>query len=414
MVMINRGTKEITLKIVYYGPGLCGKTTNLEHVYATANPDKKGKLLTVSTETDRTLFFDFLPVELGRIRGMKVRVQLYTVPGQVFYDATRRIVLRGSDGVVFVADAQKAMMDANVESVENLKTNLKLNNLDPETIPLVYQYNKQDLPDLSPVEELQGHLNWRDVPFFPSVATQGKGVNETLRKIIEQVIRRLQEQETAMRTSSKMRGPYELPEKEPPPKEAEETPRISAPPPPPPLPPEPPPPPPAPELPPAEEAPPKAEKAPEPAAPEIAVEVSEDVAEVVPVEEMAAVSPEDELEVIDLDAAPASARPKGEATSSLPTIEGDLPSGTLPTLTPVPEPPVPEAEATNARPGQAAGAAPAVPSQKVERLKAELEEARLSLLAITRTIAGLGEQTVRLSERLDALKKLIDQLSPGE
>ncbi len=199
MVMINRATKEITLKIVYYGPGLCGKTTNLEYIYTKANPGKRGKLLTVTTETDRTLFFDFLPVELGTIRGMKVRVQLYTVPGQVFYDATRRIVLRGSDGVVFVADSQSVMADANVESVQNLKTNLRHNGLDPETVPLVFQYNKQDLKDLAPVEDMEDRLNWRRVPYFLSVATVGQGVNETLRKIIEEVIRSLHEKDAALK-----------------------------------------------------------------------------------------------------------------------------------------------------------------------------------------------------------------------
>lgn len=207
MVMINRATKEITLKIVYYGPGLCGKTTNLEYIYGTANPEKKGKLLSVATETDRTLFFDFLPMELGTIRGMRVRVQLYTVPGQVFYDATRRIVLRGSDGVVFVADSQSAMMDANLESLENLKHNLRLNTLDPDGIPLVLQYNKQDLPNLAPVEEMDAHLNWRGVPSFTSVATAGQGVNETLRKIIEQVIRKLQESEESLKAAKRVRRP---------------------------------------------------------------------------------------------------------------------------------------------------------------------------------------------------------------
>jgi hypothetical protein len=192
MVMINRATKEMTFKVVYYGPGLCGKTTNLEYIYSSAHPDRKGKLLTVATETDRTLFFDFLPMELGTIRGMKVRVQLYTVPGQVFYDATRRIVLRGSDGVVFVADSQRIMMDANIESLDNLKTNLRLNSLDPETVPLALQYNKQDLPDVATQEDLDAKLNWRHVPSFLSVATTGMGVNETLKKVIELVIRKLQ------------------------------------------------------------------------------------------------------------------------------------------------------------------------------------------------------------------------------
>lgn len=235
MVMINRATKEMTFKVVYYGPGLCGKTTNLEYIYSSAHPDRKGKLLTVATETDRTLFFDFLPMELGAIRGMKVRVQLYTVPGQVFYDATRRIVLRGSDGVIFVADSQRVMMDANVESLENLKTNLKLNGLDPETVPLALQYNKQDLPDAATAEELDTRLNWRKVPAFLSVATTGMGVNETLKKVIELVIRKLQasdahfagrEAEPATRSAAKARepapveAPTEIPEEESPPEPA--------------------------------------------------------------------------------------------------------------------------------------------------------------------------------------------------
>lgn len=199
MVMINHATREITIKVVYYGPGLCGKTTNLEYIYKTATPEKKGKLLTVATETDRTLFFDFLPMELGTVKGMKLRTQLYTVPGQVFYDATRRIVLRGADGVVFVADSQKAMFDANLESVENLKTNLEINNLDPYSIPLVLQFNKRDLPDLSEPEEMNKILNYRNVPFFNAVAIKGIGVNETLRKIIEFVIIHLHQKDTMLK-----------------------------------------------------------------------------------------------------------------------------------------------------------------------------------------------------------------------
>lgn len=207
MVMINRSTKEVTIKIVYYGPGLCGKTTNLEYIYQKAVPDKRGKLLTVATETDRTLFFDFLPMDLGTIRGMRLRVQLYTVPGQVFYDATRRIVLRGSDGLVFVADSQPRMMEANVESVNNLKKNLELNNLDPDTIPLVFQYNKQDLNDLAPLDQLEARLNWRFVPHFLSVATVGKGVNETLKKIIELVVRKLHDQDAVLKGARQQMTP---------------------------------------------------------------------------------------------------------------------------------------------------------------------------------------------------------------
>jgi mutual gliding-motility protein MglA len=201
MVMMNHATREITMKIVYYGPGLCGKTTNLEYIYETATPEKKGKLLTVATETDRTLFFDFLPMELGTVKGMKLRVQLYTVPGQVFYDATRRIVLRGSDGLVFVADSQKLMMDANIESLENLITNLKLNSIDSENIPLVFQYNKIDLPGVADQAALDKALNWRNAPSFQSVAIKGTGVNETLKKIIELVIRRIHDQEEVLKSS---------------------------------------------------------------------------------------------------------------------------------------------------------------------------------------------------------------------
>ena len=217
MVMINRATKEMTMKIVFYGPGLCGKTTNLEYIFEKANPEKKGKLLSVATETDRTLFFDFLPMELGTIKGMKLRVQLYTVPGQVFYDATRRIVLRGSDGVVFVADSQAAMLAANQESVENLLKNLRLNSLDPDTIPLVFQYNKQDLPDLSTLEELEEALNFRKLPSFKSVATTGVGVNETLKKVIELVIRSLARKEASLKHPAQAAQPAAEPAPAPPP-----------------------------------------------------------------------------------------------------------------------------------------------------------------------------------------------------
>ncbi len=207
MVMINRATKEVTIKVVYYGPGLSGKTTNLEYIYHSANPKSKGKLLSVSTQVDRTLFFDFLPMELGTLRGMRLRVQLYTVPGQVFYDASRRVVLKGSDGVVFVADSQRAMMDANLESVANFKKNLLLNNLDPETIPLAMQFNKQDLPDLTPVEELKEALNWRNVPCYPSVATVGRGINETLKKVIELVVRDIHKKGASLKSFKQENGP---------------------------------------------------------------------------------------------------------------------------------------------------------------------------------------------------------------
>src|SRR5712691_10494150 len=158
MVLINKAINEVTVKLVYYGPGLCGKTTNLEKVYGNPKLENKGKMISMATETDRTLFFDFMPMELGTIGGQKVRVQLYTVPGQVFYDATLKLVLRGTDGVVFVADSQPSMRESNIESLENLKANLRLNRIDPEKVALVYQYNKRDLPGVTPVPEMTRYL----------------------------------------------------------------------------------------------------------------------------------------------------------------------------------------------------------------------------------------------------------------
>lgn len=192
MVLINQSTKEITVKLVYYGPGLCGKTTNLEYIYQKGDPSRKGKLLSVATETDRTLFFDFLPMDLGTVKGMKVRCQLYTVPGQVFYDATRRLVLRGADGIIFVADSQEQMLDANIESLENLKVNLGLNSLDPDAVPLVMQYNKRDLPNVLSMEDLDKELNWRRAPSFGASAVTGEGVFETFKKALELIIRAVQ------------------------------------------------------------------------------------------------------------------------------------------------------------------------------------------------------------------------------
>lgn len=191
MVLFNYATKEITLKVVYYGPGLCGKTTNLQNIHQKLNPQTRGKLISLATETDRTLFFDFLPMELGMIRGFRVRFQLYTVPGQVYYNATRKLVLKGADGVIFVADSQKEMMERNVESFQNLKENLRINSLDPDTIPLVVQYNKRDLDNLSSLEELEARLNTRRVPFFEAVATTGRGVIETFKETARIMIKEL-------------------------------------------------------------------------------------------------------------------------------------------------------------------------------------------------------------------------------
>ena len=181
MVLFNYSTKELTAKVVYYGPGLCGKTTNLQWIHEKTPIKNKGKMLSLATEADRTLFFDFLPIDLGTIRGMKTRIQLYTVPGQVFYNATRRMVLKGADCVVFVADSQEPVLDANLDALANLKENLEANEIDPGEIPTVLQYNKRDLPNALPVEILNERLNPRGLLFFEAVAMKGQGVDETLK-----------------------------------------------------------------------------------------------------------------------------------------------------------------------------------------------------------------------------------------
>src|SRR3990170_3433458 len=188
MSFINYSSKEINCKIVYYGPGLCGKTTNLQYIHKRMNPHALGRMISLATETERTLFFDFLPVAMGEIRGFKTRFHLYTVPGQVFYDASRRLILRGVDGVVFCADSQLTRMDANVESIENLKINLREQGYDPDRIPLVLQYNKRDINSVSSVAELHALLNYRNVPEFEAIATTGVGVFETLKAIIKLVL----------------------------------------------------------------------------------------------------------------------------------------------------------------------------------------------------------------------------------
>jgi mutual gliding-motility protein MglA len=188
MSFVNYSSREINCKIVYYGPGLCGKTTNLQYIYQKTNPENRGKMISLATETERTLFFDFLPLALGSIRGFKVRFHLYTVPGQVFYDASRKLILRGADGVVFVADSQVDRIEANVESLENLRVNLAEHGFNLDTIPLTLQYNKRDLSDIVPVEELNGLLNQRGVPTFNAIATKGDGVFDTLKDIAKQVV----------------------------------------------------------------------------------------------------------------------------------------------------------------------------------------------------------------------------------
>jgi mutual gliding-motility protein MglA len=189
--LVNYATREITCKIVYYGPGRSGKTTNLHYIYGQVPEDRKGKMVSLATQTDRTLFFDFLPLDLGSISGFTTKFQLYTVPGQVYYQATRRLVLQGADGVVFVADSQRAQRDENVESFRNLQVNLLEQGVDPRTIPIVLQYNKRDLPDVMSLEEMDDLLNYRDLPRFEARALGGVGVFDTLKGISELVLRRL-------------------------------------------------------------------------------------------------------------------------------------------------------------------------------------------------------------------------------
>jgi len=197
--LVNFTTREITCKIVYYGPGRSGKTTNLHYVYGRVPEARRGRLVSLATQTDRTLFFDFLPIDLGQISGFATRFQLYTVPGQVYYNATRRLVLQGADGVVFVADSQARQLDENVESLQNLQSNLLEHGVDVRAVPLAMQYNKQDLPReliLSPAD-LDDALNFRAVPSFAADALHGTGVFETLKGISELVLKRLAAGSTA-------------------------------------------------------------------------------------------------------------------------------------------------------------------------------------------------------------------------
>jgi mutual gliding-motility protein MglA len=191
MTFINYASREINCKIVYYGPGLCGKTTNLQHIFESTAPQARGKLISLATETDRTLFFDFMPLELGTVRGFKTRFHLYTVPGQVFYDASRKLILKGVDGVVFVADSQEERMDANVESLYNLEENLQAQGYDLMKIPYVLQLNKRDLPNIIPVEDLAAELRRKEEPVVEAVASNGAGVFDTLKAVAKQVLTEL-------------------------------------------------------------------------------------------------------------------------------------------------------------------------------------------------------------------------------
>lgn len=192
MSLINYSSREINCKVVYYGPGLGGKTTNIQYVYEKLAPETKGKLVTLATEMDRTLFFDFLPLELGEVKGFKTRFHLYTVPGQVYYNASRKLILRGVDGIVFVADSSEARFDANIEALYNLHDNLKEYNLNLDEIPFVIQWNKRDMPDAIPVDELNQELNPEGYENFEAVAVNGVGVFDTLKCVAKQVLRQLQ------------------------------------------------------------------------------------------------------------------------------------------------------------------------------------------------------------------------------
>ena len=191
MSFINYSSREINCKLVYYGPGLGGKTTNLQFIYARTSPEAKGKMISLATEPERTLFFDFLPLSLGEIRGFKTRFHLYTVPGQVFYDASRKLILKGVDGVVFVADSQNERMEANMESLDNLRLNLTEQGYNLDKLPYIIQYNKRDLPNAAPLDELRQLLNPANAPEFEACATTGVGVFETLKAIAKAVLTEL-------------------------------------------------------------------------------------------------------------------------------------------------------------------------------------------------------------------------------
>jgi signal recognition particle receptor subunit beta len=192
MAFINYSAREINCKLVYYGPGLCGKTTNLKHIYERTAEEAKGKMISLATETERTLFFDFLPLSLGEIRGFRTRFHLYTVPGQVFYDASRKLILKGVDGVVFVADSQEERFEANVESLENLRQNLREQGFEPAKVPMVIQYNKRDLPNAVPLADLREALNPDGkIQDFEAAAASGQGVFETLKALARLVLQEL-------------------------------------------------------------------------------------------------------------------------------------------------------------------------------------------------------------------------------
>jgi signal recognition particle receptor subunit beta len=191
MPFVNFATKEINCKIVYYGPGLSGKTTNIKWIYEHIKPENRGEMITLATETERTLFFDFVPIEVSNVKGFKVRFHLYTTPGQIIYQASRKLILKGVDGIVFVADSQQERHDANLDTLDDMIENLRDYEIDVEELPLVFQYNKRDLPNILPVEVLRKDLNRWNRPDFEAVATKGIGVLETFKEITRQVLKKL-------------------------------------------------------------------------------------------------------------------------------------------------------------------------------------------------------------------------------
>ena len=207
MVFFNYALRKLNAKIVYYGPGLCGKTTNLQWIHDHFEGGQRGKMISLATEGDRTIFFDLLPIDIGTIRGMDVTLQLYTVPGQVHYNSTRQLVLRGADGVVFVADSQRTMRSSNIESFENLQENLMLQGIDLKDFPHVLQFNKRDLRDLLAGEDLNESLNVFSVPIFEAIATEGIGVQETLEGIVKLVMRNLREKYEPVAAASGPQAP---------------------------------------------------------------------------------------------------------------------------------------------------------------------------------------------------------------
>ncbi len=230
MVLFNHATREMTAKIVYYGPGLCGKTTNLLVIFDKLESDKRGKMLSLATKTDRTLFFDLLPVDIGKVGPFNLKIQLYTVPGQVFYNETRKLVLKGADAVVFVVDSQPSMVDSNRESFENLLENLEQNQIDSNEIPIIIQFNKRDLPGVLPVEELQEALAFEGFPYMEASALKGDGVMETF-KLATKVCAKYLMNKVSGKPLKKREASWEAPKTKPKPK-SKSAPAVAAPPPP--------------------------------------------------------------------------------------------------------------------------------------------------------------------------------------